>query len=84
MYLYIGIAGSLLCITALGITLFKSNFGESNKYKLLNFAGGLCLLYYALAIDSIPFILLESIWALLPLTAFLAGKFCSKGKSKSS
>ncbi len=78
MYLYIGIAGSLLCLIALGITLFKSNFGESNKYKLLNFVGGLCLLYYALAINSIPFILLESIWVLLPLAAFFSGKFLSK------
>ena len=78
MYLYIGILGSFLCVVALGITLFRSSFGESNEYKLLNFFGGLCLLYYALVTDSLPFIILESIWVLLPLTAFLSKKLLKK------
>lgn len=78
MYLYIGILGSFFCVIALGIVLFKSNFGESNEYKLLNFFGGLFLLYYALVTDSLPFIILEGIWVLLPLAAFLSKKFLKK------
>ncbi|MBU6339346.1 MAG: hypothetical protein KGQ36_05210 [Rickettsiales bacterium] len=77
MHLYIGILGSLLCVIALAITLFKSNFGESNNYKLLNFIGGSCLFYYAFAIKSPPFILLEGTWALLPLIALISKKLKS-------
>lgn len=81
MYLYVGILGSILCIIALAITLFKSGFGESVAYKLLNLFGGICLLYYAIIEHSIPFIILETIWIALPLiTLFLAKTGMSKTK----
>ena len=74
MQLYVGIVGSILCILALAITLFKSGFGDSVKYKLLNLAGGSCLLYYAVVEHIIPFIILEAVWVLLPLITLLMTK----------
>jgi len=74
MQLYIGIIGSILCIVALAITLFKSGFGDSVKYKLLNLCGGSFLLYYAIVERAIPFVILESIWVLLPLVTILFPK----------
>jgi hypothetical protein len=74
MQLYVGIIGSILCIIALAITLFKSGFGDSVKYKLLNLYGGACLLYYAIVEHAIPFIILEAIWVLLPLITMLLPK----------
>ncbi len=71
MELLIGIIGSALCIIALAITLRNGKFGESNQYKMLNFFGGICLLYYASVTESIPFIILEGIWAILPLLAMI-------------
>lgn len=71
MYLFIGILGSALCIMALAITLRNGKFGESVEYKLLNFFGGICLLYYAVVTESLPFIILESIWALLPMISLV-------------
>ncbi len=76
MYLTIGILGSALCIIALALTLRNGKFGESDAYKILNFCGGLCLLYYAVITNSLPFIILESIWVLLPLIS-LVRKFCN-------
>jgi len=69
--LFIGILGSALCILALAITLYDGKFGESNCYKILNLVGGLLLLYYALATDSLPFIILEGIWVLLPAVSLI-------------
>ncbi len=74
MQLYVGIIGSIFCIVALAITLFKSGFGDSVKYKLLNLSGGACLLYYAIVERAIPFIILESIWVLLPLVKMIWSK----------
>ena len=74
MQLYVGIIGSILCIIALAITLFKSGFGDYVKYKLLNLSGGACLLYYAIVEHAIPFIILEAIWVLLPLITMLLPK----------
>lgn len=71
MELYIGIAGSTFCIIALAIALFKNGFGDSAKYQLLNLFGGAFLLYYALAEKVFPFIILEAIWVLLPLTSLI-------------
>jgi hypothetical protein len=73
MELYVGITGSIFCIVALAITLFRSGFGDSMKYKLLNLFGGACLLYYAVLEHAIPFIILEAVWMLLPLITLLFG-----------
>ena len=71
MSLFVGIFGSALCIIALAITLYHGKFGESVAYKLLNFCGGSCLLYYAIITNSLPFIILEGIWALLSLVSLI-------------
>lgn len=78
MAMFIGIIGSILCIAALAITLRNGKFGESVSYKLLNFCGGLCLLYYAITTKSLPFIILESIWALLPLISLVRKYLASR------
>ncbi len=79
MSLFIGILGSVLCVIALALTLRNGKFGESNKYKLLNFCGGICLLYYAIVSETLPFIILETIWALLPLIS-LVNNICKNKK----
>ncbi len=71
MYLTIGILGSGLCIIALALTLRDGKFGESDGYKILNFCGGLCLLCYAIVTNSLPFMILESIWVALPLISLV-------------
>jgi hypothetical protein len=71
MQLTIGIIGSILCIIALAMTLQKANFGESLQYKILNFGGGICLLFYAISTKTLPFIILESIWVILPLISLV-------------
>jgi len=81
MILFIGILGSVLCILALAITLYNGKFGESNLYKILNLTGGIFLLYYAIVTDSLPFIILESIWVLLP-TISLIKKFAINNNLK--
>lgn len=78
MYLTIGIIGSAFCIIALALTLRDGKFGESNSYKILNFCGGLCLLYYAIITNSLPFIILESIWVILPLISLLRKLWLAK------
>jgi hypothetical protein len=83
MQLYVGIAGSILCIVALAITLFKIGFGDSIEYKLLNLFGGVCLLYYAVIEQVIPFIILEATWVLLPLITLLSSKFRAKKPAES-
>jgi len=77
MSLFIGILGSALCIIALALTLQNGKFGESTNYKLLNFCGGLFLLYYAIVTNSLPFIILEGIWVLLPMISLIR-KFFGK------
>lgn len=69
MQLYIGMSGSALCIIALALTMFKRGFGETINYKLLNLFGGACLFYYAVVERSIPFIILEGTWTLIPLVS---------------
>ena len=65
--LIIGIVGSCFCLIALGLTVFKKQFGDSQHYKLLNIIGGSLLLYYAILISSPPFIILEIAWISVPL-----------------
>ncbi|MBU6140017.1 MAG: hypothetical protein KGP29_00465 [Proteobacteria bacterium] len=71
MEIYIGIVGSVLCILALAIALLKNGFGDSKQYQLLNLFGGAFLLYYAIAEHAVPFIFLEAIWVLLPLSTLV-------------
>jgi Na+-translocating ferredoxin:NAD+ oxidoreductase RnfD subunit len=68
---------------ALAITLFKIGFGDSIEYKLLNLFGGVCLLYYAVIEQVIPFIILEATWVLLPLITLLSSKFRVKKPAES-
>ncbi len=77
MHLFVGIIGSALCILALALTLKDGKFGESENYKILNFFGGSCLLYYAIVTKSAPFIVLEGIWVALPLIS-LTRKYFAK------
>lgn len=74
MQLYVGILGSILCIVALAITLFKSGFGDSVTYKLLNLFGGAFLFYYAVVEKVVPFIILEGVWMFLPLVTLLLNR----------
>ena len=63
----IGTLGSFLCLVALCFTLFTKGFGNSLYYKILNLIGGICLLVYSIALNAIPFIILELVWILSSL-----------------
>lgn len=63
--LIIGVIGALLIL----IGFIANEFGKltvaSFWYDLLNLIGSLCLLYYGIQLSAWPFVVLNSIWALV-------------------
>jgi len=66
-----GVLGLLLLLAGLFSNLFKLLNGESKIYLLLNIFGGLFLFYYSYSLKSIPFMILQAIWTILPLYKFI-------------
>ncbi len=61
--LIIGISGMIFILVAFILDeFFKTWQQNSIRYNLLNLIGSLLLLYYAYAIDSWPFIILNGLW----------------------
>lgn len=65
--LLIGVVGLLLILVAFGFNLFHLTNAKSPYYFLLNLSGSTFLAYYALALKSMPFLVLQIIWALFSL-----------------
>ena len=65
--LYIGIAGMFLLLLAFSLNLAKRLTQDAVAYIVLNILGAGLSVYYAIALDAVPFIILESAWGLFAL-----------------
>ena len=65
--LYIGIAGMFLLLLAFALNLAKKLTQDAVAYIVLNILGAGLSVYYAIALDAVPFIILESVWGLFAL-----------------
>ncbi|MCK4967535.1 MAG: hypothetical protein KAS12_00645 [Candidatus Aenigmarchaeota archaeon] len=64
--LILGIAGMALILIAFVLDETDGPIDrDSISYNSLNIAGAFLLLYYAYAIDSIPFLILNAVWFLV-------------------
>lgn len=61
--LYIGLAGMIIILTAFILDLFEILHSKNKIYIVLNASGSLILAYYAYLLSSIPFFILNAIWA---------------------
>jgi hypothetical protein len=64
---FIGILGMLMILVAFAMNLFKKMKIDDISYNVLNFAGGGLLAYYAMVLASIPFLILQLVWAFFAL-----------------
>ncbi len=63
MNFFIGIFGMVFILVAFVLDeFFKAWQQNSIRYNILNLVGSLLLLYYAYAINSWPFIILNGLW----------------------
>ena len=62
---FIGVAGGSILLIAFIANEFKKLSADSFIYEGLNLIGGFLLAWYAVLLHSVPFIILESIWALV-------------------
>ncbi len=62
--LVIGASGMSLLLIAFVLNLFKKIMQDSIVYNVFNIIGSALLVYYAYILNSIPFIILETVWAL--------------------
>ena len=62
--LIFGILGMLLLLLAFALNLLKKVTEHSISYILLNIFGAGISAYYAYTLVAVPFIILESVWAL--------------------
>lgn len=60
----IGTMGLSLILIAFLLNSFKLLSTDTPLYNLLNVAGGGLLIYYAAELESIPFLILESVWTI--------------------
>jgi len=60
---FLGVAGLLMILTAFALNLFKKIESEKVTYNILNFVGGCFLAIYSWALGSIPFLILQTVWA---------------------
>ncbi len=61
----IGIIGMICILTAFILDEFVKNFNqETIQYNVLNIVGALLLTYYAISLNSWPFIILNLVWFL--------------------
>ncbi|MBT6143128.1 hypothetical protein HOH51_01300 [bacterium] len=68
MYIEIlGVIGMLLILVAFTMNQLQKWTHESLAYDLVNFLGSVLLVYYAFVLQSVPFIVLNLVWALVSL-----------------
>ena len=65
--LIIGTIGMLFLLTAFVLNLFKKVTQDSTTYNIFNIMGGGLLTYYAYALNSLPFLILEAIWTMFAI-----------------
>jgi len=64
---FIGIIGATLVLVAFVLEQKKIWNSEMLKYDLVNFLGSATLVYYGILIKGYPFVVLNSVWALVSL-----------------
>jgi hypothetical protein len=70
--LVLGIAGMLLLLIAFALNLLRIKTEDSRAYILLNIFGAGISTYYAVALNAIPFVILESVWGLFAIYKLIA------------
>ena len=73
----LGIFSALLALAAFVGNEYGKLTSESFLYDLMNFIAGAGLAYYALTIHALPFILTNTVWALvsgIDVVKYLVGK----------
>ena len=68
---FIGSFGVALLLIAFFLNLFKFISQENKFYILLNIAGAGLSCYASLLIHFLPFVILEAVWGLVALFAFI-------------
>ncbi len=58
----VGAIGMIFLLTAFALNLFKKVTQDSLIYNIFNIIGAGLLAYYAYALNSIPFLILQAIW----------------------
>jgi hypothetical protein len=59
----LGSIGLTLLLSAFVLNQLNRLSPDTITYNVLNIVGGILLTYYALILSSIPFLILESVWA---------------------
>ena len=67
----IGIIGLFILLGGFILNLTGRMNAESTSYLLLNIAGCMLLTFYAVALEGIPFMILEGVWGLSSLVKLL-------------
>jgi len=62
-----GIAGMFFLLLAFALNLAKRLTQDAVAYIALNILGAGLSVYYAVTLDAVPFIILESVWGLFAL-----------------
>jgi len=71
----IGIIGALIILYTFVMNQYEKLSADSFQYDFLNLVGSGILVYYATILESIPFIVINGLWALLSLKDVLARIF---------
>ncbi|MBY0539391.1 hypothetical protein K2P56_03080 [Patescibacteria group bacterium] len=72
MILLIGTLGAGILLFFFSLLQFKILQSSSLWYIAGNFLGAVLLAYYAYAIESWPFLVIETLWALVSLWQFIS------------
>lgn len=65
--LIIGVVGASIILIAFLLNQLNIWRNDTFGYDLANLVGSLVLIYYSMLLDSIPFIILNSVWAFFSL-----------------
>lgn len=65
--LLVGVIGATIILIAFLLNQLNIWRNDTFGYDLSNLIGSLVLIYYAVLLDSIPFLILNTVWALFSL-----------------
>ncbi len=71
----IGSIGALIILYTFVMNQLEKLSADSFQYDLLNLIGSVTLVYYAVSLESIPFIIINGVWAFLSLRDVLSSVF---------
>ncbi|MEK6885771.1 MAG: hypothetical protein AABX17_02290 [Nanoarchaeota archaeon] len=72
--LLMGIFGMLSLLAGLLLLLTGKIKETSKAYLWLNIFGGALLFYYSYSLNSIPFMILQAVWTIIPLYKLIFSK----------